>query len=114
MDQDHKSLGEIVRNRREGKHLSRRALAMALGIAPSSLGRIEDGYVVVPKKSTLEGLRRELGIETAEFPTDGDRTAPRPRTSDKALQGLRAEEERALVEYLEFLRWRASRRSGVN
>ena len=91
--------------------MSRRALAAAIGIAPASLARIEDGLLQRPKPHTLEGLVRELRLSERDINgADAGPVGAAPSPFGK----LTVEEEDALLNYLRFLRWSREHRSRTN
>lgn len=55
-----KGFGETLRELREARDISLRALADAAGMDPAYLSRIENGKTGVPKKATVERLARAL------------------------------------------------------
>ena len=61
-----KLLGKRLKELRKGKKLTMAQLAEKIGIEPSSLGNIENGYNY-PKLSTLEALSIALECKVADF-----------------------------------------------
>lgn len=56
-----------IKELREKKNLSQRALAKKAGISSSHIEHIESGYIKSPTFATLEKIADALGVSRAKF-----------------------------------------------
>ena len=61
------ALGTLIRDRRNQRGLSLRALASAAGLSPMAISDIERGACNRPMQATLEALARVLDLDMADL-----------------------------------------------
>ncbi len=116
MDSNSKRLGAFLGSARKKVKLTLREVEDETGISNAYLSQIENGRVDSPspkilhKLSTLYNIDYETLLECAGYPLP-DRTASnRPKSSFLSRLGPTSiDEEKALLEYLDFLRSRKGR-----
>lgn len=110
------NLGDILRKARSDLNLSQRDVEAATGkeVSNGYLSQLESGKVTRPSPHILyalsgalqvsyELLMERAGYITASGLRPAEANAGRPTTF--AIDNLSAEEERALLKHLEYLRW---------
>lgn len=110
-------LGTFLRTARELKQLSLRGVEKAIGVSNAYLSQIESGKINQPSPNILHKLCELYGISYSEvmqlagypIPDDSDEKETRLGLP-QGLGSVTEEEERALIEYLAFLRSRRSRK----
>lgn len=60
-------LGDYIRQLRQDKGLSSRAVARAAGVSPAYIGQVERGEIKVPSLRVLQALSRILDVEIARL-----------------------------------------------
>lgn len=80
-------VGQRLRERREARRISLRALAARVGVSASLISQIENGKVM-PSVGTLYGIVRELGLSMDDIfaDPDGGAGAPKPADGDGPVQ----------------------------
>jgi len=109
-------LAEFLKRTRESRGLSLRAVENATGISNAYLSQLESGKVQQPSPVKLNKLCEVYEISYAEvmelagypIPKRSEETTSYSRIASR-IGVVTAEEEDALVEYLEFLRSRQRR-----
>lgn len=111
MSDAHSELGVLLKTARARVELSQRDVERKSGVSNAYLSQIESGKIREPSPNILHKLAELYGIAYAEllqaagYPLPGGKgkrqSAFRPANS---LGRVTAKEERALKEYLEFLR----------
>jgi transcriptional regulator with XRE-family HTH domain len=111
------TLGTFLRAAREQKQFSLRAVEKATGISNAYLSQIESGKIKQPSPTMLHKLGElyetsySLILEMAGYPVPNEETDVENRSALTPNIGpVTEEEERALIEYLAFLRSRHSRK----
>jgi transcriptional regulator with XRE-family HTH domain len=117
MSTDKTTLGQLLRGGRERKSLSLRAVERATGVSNAYLSQLESGKirqpspVVLHKLAELYDLPYATIMERAGYPAITKTGAEtEPSVIDSRLGPITTDEERALREYLEFLRSRRGRK----
>lgn len=64
---DVQQLSEVLRHERERRGLTVRQLADAAGLVPSTVSRIETGFISTPRPDHLQRIARVLGIDAEEL-----------------------------------------------
>ncbi len=105
------ALGEYLRQAREGKALSLRAVEELTGISNAFLSQLESGKVKQPSPMKLHKLASVYGVEYETLMEVAGYPVPRATSPSDALVFGRLgkvtpDEGRALQEYLQFLRSR--------
>lgn len=120
MPQASNALAQFLRTARERGGFSLRSVEEATGVSNAYLSQLEHGRIRQPSPVVLHKLSELYGVSYTEamrlvgYPVprstrmerEGQTTRPFARFGDMTV-----EEERALAEYLEFLRTRRVRRS---
>jgi HTH-type transcriptional regulator, competence development regulator len=113
------TLGQFLRAARERKSLSLRAVERETGVSNAYLSQLESGKIRQPSPVVLHKLAELYGVaygtvlERAGYPAvSGGASDQEPAVIDSRLGQITLDEERALREYLEFLRSRRGRREG--
>jgi len=112
------SLGQFLKDAREHKGLSLRAVATETGISNPYLSQLEGDKIKQPSPTLLHKvcelyeISYHTAMELAGYPTvQANEKAPSYRNGFAARLGpVTRKEEEALIEYLEFLRVRRKRR----
>jgi HTH-type transcriptional regulator, competence development regulator len=110
-------LGSLLTAARQRRNLTLRAVEAETGISNAYLSQLEHGKirapspVVLSKLSQLYDLSYTLVLEHAGYPVPADQAGRSDAESKFAARigPVTAEEEEALVEYLEFYRSRRKR-----
>lgn len=117
MNNDLSKLGQFLKNGRESKGLSLRAVEELNGISNAYLSQIEGAKIQRPspvdlhKLCSLYEIPYALAMEYAGYPLPEDVRTPRPQQRFLARLGqTTSEEEDALVDYVEFLRAKKRKR----
>ena len=117
-------LGQYLRNARLNRRMSLRAVEKATGkeLSNAYLSQIENGKIGKPSPHILYSISLALAVpyealmEKAGYilpvyiQPDGEQIT-RP-TRGRVIDNLTEEEETALLEYLEYVRWQCNRRLG--
>jgi transcriptional regulator with XRE-family HTH domain len=103
------TLGEYLRQAREGKTLSLRAVEELTGISNAFLSQLESGKVKQPSPMKLHKLASVYGVEYETLMEVAGYPVPRPTKQNDAfvfgrLGKVTPNEGKALQEYLRFLR----------
>lgn len=110
MNEAPKNLGRFLREARQRKQLTLRAVESTTAISNAYLSQLESGRIRQPSPTLLHKLSEIYGISYADamrhagYPVPGDERsgeAPRPLAR---FGEITSEEEAALGEYLDFLR----------
>jgi transcriptional regulator with XRE-family HTH domain len=64
---DLQKLGSLLKRERERVGLTVRQLADTAGLVPSTVSRLETGFIASPKPEHLQRLARALGIDVEEL-----------------------------------------------
>jgi transcriptional regulator with XRE-family HTH domain len=119
MSNDKTPLGQLLRAARERKSLSLRAVERETGVSNAYLSQLESGKIRQPSPVVLHKLAELYGVsygavlEQAGYPAvTGEAAGHEPAVVDSRLGPISLDEERALREYLEFLRSRRRRGEG--
>lgn len=111
------TLGNLLRGGRERKSLSLRGVERVTGVSNAYLSQLESGKirqpspVVLHKLAELYELPYATIMERAGYPAVSEAgTEAEPSVIDSRLGPITTDEERALREYLEFLRSRRGRK----
>jgi transcriptional regulator with XRE-family HTH domain len=64
---DLKQLGSLLKSERERAGMTVRQLAEAAGLVPSTVSRLETGFIASPKPEHLQRLAQALGIDVEEL-----------------------------------------------
>jgi transcriptional regulator with XRE-family HTH domain len=117
MDNETPKLGGYLRSARDQRNLSLRAVERATGISNAYLSQIESGKIREPSPTVLHKLAELYSVPYADlmalagYPDPGP--APTEKTTaDSRLGPMTPDEERAIREYLDFLRSKRSKRGG--
>lgn len=115
---DSTALGHFLRNARESRDLSLRAVEESTGVSNAYLSQLEHGKIRQPSPTVLhklsilyEGSYAEM-LRLAGYPmpeTGGAGNVTRAADVFARFGGITVEEEAALTEYLAFLRARRKR-----
>ena len=118
----HKSdaLGQYLKTTRVGRGLSLRDVEEATGkeVSNAYLSQLETGKVKKPSPHVLYALSAALAVpyevlmeRTGYITPNSEHTdgAKHGRAATYSIDNLTAEEEKALLEHLEYLRWRRNR-----
>lgn len=116
--QDQVTLGSYLRSVRESRRMTLREVEDASGVSNAYLSQLETGKIVKPsphiihKISSVYGTSYEILMDKAgylvrtEDEQVGDNSMVKgSRIPTKALQDLTADEEDAVLRYIEFLRY---------
>jgi transcriptional regulator with XRE-family HTH domain len=60
-------LGSLIKRQRERAGMTVRQLADAAGLVPSTVSRLETGFIATPRPDHLQRLARALGIDVEEL-----------------------------------------------
>lgn len=110
MNEASKNLGRFLREARQRKQLTLRAVESATAISNAYLSQLESGRIRQPSPTLLHKLSELYGVSYADamrhagYPVPGDdhsSETPRPLAR---FGEITPEEEVALSEYLDFLR----------
>jgi HTH-type transcriptional regulator, competence development regulator len=119
MEEQKNNLGAFLRGGRERRSLTLRAVERATGVSNAYLSQLESGKIRQPSPLVLHKLAKlyevpyTFMLEQAGYPAPSVETAgSQPMVVDSRLGPISSEEERALREYLEFLRSRRTRGEG--
>src|ERR1700726_2092691 len=119
MSTDKTTLGNLLRGGRERKSLSLRAVERATGVSNAYLSQLESGKIRQPSPVILHKLAGLYEVPSAAMldqagspALSADTAAGAPMIVDSRLGPINYDEERALKEYLEFLRSRRTRGEG--
>jgi transcriptional regulator with XRE-family HTH domain len=119
MGDDKQSLGPFLRAARERRSLTLRAVERAIGVSNAYLSQLESGKIRQPSPLVLHKLAGlyevpyAVMLEQAGYPAPtAEGAATSPMIVDSRLGPINDDEERALKEYLEFLRSRRTRGEG--
>jgi transcriptional regulator with XRE-family HTH domain len=117
MDSETPNLGAYLRSARDQRGLSLRAVERATGISNPYLSQIESGKIRKPSPTVLHKLAELYNVPYADlmtlagYPDSGP--APTDQAADSRLGPMTTAEEKAVREYLDFLRSkRGKRRNG--
>jgi transcriptional regulator with XRE-family HTH domain len=101
-------LGALLKGERERAGLTVRQLADAAGLVPSTVSRLETGFIATPKPDHLQKLARALGIDVEElyaaagYLTDG--ALPELKPYLRAKYGLTDEQASQIEGYMQGVR----------
>ena len=119
MDAQPPSLGPFLRAARDRRSLTLRAVERATGVSNAYLSQLESGKIRQPSPLVLHKLAElyevpyVIMLEQAGYPVPAAETATgSPLIVDSRLGPINRDEERALKEYLAFLRSRRTRGEG--
>lgn len=111
-------LGQFLKDARQRKNLTLRAVESATEISNAYLSQLESGRIQQPSPMVLYKLSKLYGISYADtmryagYPVPGEQERDSELRRPLARFGeITEEEEAALSEYLEFLRAKQNRRS---
>jgi transcriptional regulator with XRE-family HTH domain len=105
---DLQQLGNLIKREREGAGWTVRQLAEAAGLVPSTVSRLETGFIAKPQPDHLQKLALALGIDVEElyaeagYLTPG--TLPELRPYLRAKYGLTDELANRVEGYLQAVR----------
>lgn len=111
-------LGDFLRAARDRRKLSLRAVERATGISNAYLSQIESGKIREPSPTNLHKLAELYNVAYATLLTLAGHPGPGPTVTETAaaadsrLGPMTADEERAVREYLDFLRSRRGKPGG--
>jgi transcriptional regulator with XRE-family HTH domain len=114
MDNETPKLGAYLRSARDLRKLSLRAVERATGISNAYLSQIESGKIREPSPTVLHKLAELYNVLYADlmvlagYPESGPTQTE--KTADSRLGPMTASEEKAVREYLEFLRSKRGKR----
>jgi transcriptional regulator with XRE-family HTH domain len=117
MDSETTKLGACLRSARDQRKLSLRAVERATGISNAYLSQIESGKIREPSPTVLHKLAELYNVPYADlmslagYPDAGPAPSEKA-TADSRLGPMTPDEERAVREYLEFLRSKRGKRGG--
>ncbi len=113
MSKNAATLGDYLKKGRESKGLTLRAVEESTGISNAYLSQLEGGRIKKPspvdlhKLCELYGLKYTLAMEYAGYPIPEGMATSTPQQRLLARLGhTTAEQEDALVDYMEYLRSR--------
>ena len=115
MDNETPKLGGYLRSARDQRNLSLRAVERATGISNAYLSQIESGKIREPSPTVLHKLAELYSVPYADLMALAGYPGPAPTektTADSRLGPMTPNEERAVREYLDFLRSKRSKRGG--
>jgi transcriptional regulator with XRE-family HTH domain len=101
-------LGDLLKSERERAGLTVRQLAEAAGLVPSTVSRLETGFIPTPRPDSLQKLAQALGIDVEElyaaagYLTPGSLPELRPYLRTK--YGLTDEQANQIEGYMQALR----------
>jgi transcriptional regulator with XRE-family HTH domain len=103
---DLRQLGGLLKRERERAGLTVRQLADAAGLVPSTVSRLETGFIGSPKPEHLQKLAQALGIEVEELYAAAGYLTPLPalRPYLRAKYGLSEEQASQIEDQLQALR----------
>ena len=106
MTRDLRQLGSVLKRERERAGLTVRQLADAAGLVPSTVSRLETGFIATPKPDHLQKLALALGIDVEELYEAAGYLTPLPelRPYLRAKYGLSDEQASQLEGQLQALR----------
>jgi transcriptional regulator with XRE-family HTH domain len=113
-------LGQFLRSAREQRGLSLRSVEEETGVSNAYLSQLEHGRIRQPSPVILHKLAELYGVSYTDAMRLAGYPVPRPSRIEREgstgrpfarLGDMTPEEERALAEYLDFLRTRRVRRS---
>lgn len=118
MDNDTHKLGAYLRSARDQRKLSLRAVERATGISNAYLSQIESGKIREPSPTVLHKLAELYKVPYADLMVlagypDAESATTEKATADSRLGPMTPDEERAIREYLDFLRSKRSKRGGA-
>src|SRR4051794_5326501 len=64
---DLQQLGSLIKRERERAGMTVRQLADAAGLVPSTVSRLETGFIATPRPEHLQRLAQALGIDVEEL-----------------------------------------------
>jgi transcriptional regulator with XRE-family HTH domain len=105
---DLRQLGGLLKRERERAGLTVRQLADAAGLVPSTISRLETGFIATPKPDHLQKLAQALGIDVEElyaaagYLTPG--ALPELRPYLRAKYGLSDEQASQIEGYLQAVK----------
>ena len=67
MPSDLQQLGSLLKRERERAGMTVRQLADAAGLVPSTVSRLETGFIATPRPEHLQRLAQALGIDVEEL-----------------------------------------------
>ena len=106
------TLAQFLRNARERKSLSLRSVEERTGVSNAYLSQLEHSRIRQPSPVILHKLSHLYGVSYADamrlagYPIPGGPAREREPQVRARFGDVTPDEERALVEYLEFLRTR--------
>jgi len=106
----------LLKRERERAGLTVRQLAEAAGLVPSTVSRLETGFIAKPQPDHLQKLALALGIDVEELYAAAGYLTPRAllelRPYLRAKYGLTDEMASRVEGYLEAVRQDTNKRSG--
>jgi|SRR5581483_11044353 len=111
-------LGAFLKAARERRSLTLRAVEREVGVSNAYLSQLESGKIRQPSPVVLHKLAKlyevpyAVVLERAGYPAAADEPPGEPVIVDSRLGPINGDEERALKEYLDFLRSRRGKGEG--
>ena len=108
MPRDLQQLGSLLKRERERAGMTVRQLADAAGLVPSTVSRLETGFIATPRPEHLQRLARALGIDVEElyaavgYLTEG--ALPELRPYLRVKYGLTDQQADQIEGYMQALR----------
>ena len=112
MPRDLQQLGSLLKRERERAGLTVRQLADAAGLVPSTVSRLETGFIATPRPEHLQKLAQALGIEVEELYAAAGYSTPLPelRPYLRAKYGLTDELANRVEGFVEAVRQETNQR----